>query len=105
MAPHNIKVEVAYARPDKQVVIPLEIPDHQTIEYAIRASTILTLFPEIDLEKQPVGVFSVVKKLTDPVYEGDRIEIYRPLLIDPKEARRKREKLQTKSTKAQRSKR
>lgn len=87
---NTIKIEVAYARSDVQKIIALEVQAGTTILEAIQQSGILTDFPEIDLTKQKVGVFSQPRQLTDILYEGDRIEIYRPLLIDPKEARRKR---------------
>ncbi len=87
-----VQVEVAYAKPDEQRISVVQVEKGSTIEVAIRSSGILTIFPEIDLSKQKVGVFSKVRKLTDIVSAGDRIEIYRPLLIDPKEARRKRAK-------------
>lgn len=87
-----ITVEVAYARPDCQRIIALQIEIGSTIESAIKRSGILTLFPEIDLAKQKVGVFSKSRELTDEVQAGDRIEIYRPLLIDPKDARRAKAK-------------
>ncbi|NIR29260.1 MAG: RnfH family protein [Gammaproteobacteria bacterium] len=85
-----ISVEVAYARPDVQVVIPLRVPPGATVEAAIRASGILERFPEIDLSRHRVGVFG---KLTEPdrtLEAGDRVEIYRPLVVDPKTARRRR---------------
>jgi uncharacterized protein len=85
-----ILIEVAYALPQEQKIISLEVEEGCSIETAIDRSGILLLFPEIDLSKQKVGVFSKVKKISETVHEGDRIEIYRPLLIDPKEARRKR---------------
>jgi putative ubiquitin-RnfH superfamily antitoxin RatB of RatAB toxin-antitoxin module len=85
-----ITVEVAYAKPDEQKILVVKVPEGATIEQAIHASGILTFFPEINLEKQKVGVFSKSCLLSDVVYEGERIEIYRPLLIDPKDARRKR---------------
>ena len=87
---NKIKVEVTYASKTKLRIIPLEVAVESSIETAIRCSGILTEFPEIDLTKQKVGVFSQLRHLTDRVQEGDRIEIYRPLVIDPKEARRKR---------------
>ncbi|MHB1948366.1 MAG: RnfH family protein [Gammaproteobacteria bacterium] len=87
-----IFIEIAYARPDQQKILSVEVKEGATIEEAIDRSGILEIFPEIDLTKQKVGIFSQIKKLTDRVKEGDRIEIYRPLLIDPKEARRKRAK-------------
>jgi uncharacterized protein len=87
-----IRVEVAYALPDKQKILSLEVEEGSSIQSVIERSGILILFPEIDLSTQKVGVFSKAKELTDSVNEGDRIEIYRPLLINPKEARRKRER-------------
>ncbi len=87
-----LKVEVAYARPNSQKIIAIEVEDGCTIETVIQRSGILSLYPEIDLEKQKVGVFSKSRNLTDLVNDGDRIEIYRSLIIDPKEARRARAK-------------
>ncbi|MEO8400934.1 MAG: RnfH family protein [Gammaproteobacteria bacterium] len=86
----QIVVEVSYARPDLQQIVRVQTDVDSTIETVIDRSGILELFPEIDLMKQKVGIFSKIKKLTDQVKEGDRIEIYRDLLCDPKEARRKR---------------
>jgi putative ubiquitin-RnfH superfamily antitoxin RatB of RatAB toxin-antitoxin module len=83
-----IKIEVAYARAAEQRIIPIEVAEGSTIEIAIHHSGILTLFPEIDLTTQVVGIFSAPKTLSTLVKEGDRIEIYRSLVIDPKEARR-----------------
>lgn len=87
-----ITVEVAYATPEKQKIIQLQVPVNSTIEKAIECSGILEIFPEIDLRLQKVGIFSKTKKLSDRVQPNDRIEIYRPLTIDPKEARRRRVK-------------
>ncbi len=86
----TIKVEVAFAEPDKQVIIPLEVAASATVEEIIKASGILEQFPEIDLGKNKVGIFGKLSKLTATLREGDRIEIYRPLIADPKEVRRKR---------------
>lgn len=83
-------VEVAFAREDVQRIVQVSVTPGSTIETAIDRSGILDIFPEIDLNKMKVGVFSKLKKLTDEVKEGDRIEIYRALLIDPMEARRAR---------------
>jgi putative ubiquitin-RnfH superfamily antitoxin RatB of RatAB toxin-antitoxin module len=88
--PKQITVEVAYASVDRQELLTLQVEEGAQIETVIDRSGILEIFPEIDLMKQKVGIFSKIKKLTDTVQEGDRVEIYRPLLIDPKEARRKR---------------
>ena len=85
-----ILVEVAYANVDKQVIIPVMVEVGSTIEQVIDRSGVTTLFPEINLEQQKVGVFSQMSALTDKVNHGDRIEIYRPLVIDPKDARRRK---------------
>jgi putative ubiquitin-RnfH superfamily antitoxin RatB of RatAB toxin-antitoxin module len=85
-----ISVEVAYALPTEQKIIALQVEEGCSIETVIDLSGILILFPEIDLSQQKVGIFSKLKKLTENVRAGDRIEIYRPLAIDPKEARRRR---------------
>lgn len=85
-----IVVEVAYARPEEQVIIVLKVPDGTTIETAIKASGLLSRFQEIDLSEAKVGIFGKVCKLDQIVRQGDRIEIYRPLVHDPKEARRQR---------------
>lgn len=86
------RVEVAYAIPLRQEVIEIPVHPGTTIEQAIRASGMLERFPEIDLSQHRVGIFGEVARLHDPVHDGDRIEIYRPLSADPKEARRRRAK-------------
>ena len=86
----ELTVEVVYATPDRQQIFVVQVKSGSTIETAIDRSGVLDVFPEIDLLTQKVGVFSRQKKLSEEVFEGDRIEIYRPLIIDPKEARRKR---------------
>lgn len=85
-----IEVEVAYARHDEQRIVSLKIEESSTLEMVINQSDILQYFPEINLTQLKIGIFGKLKKLSDLVSEGDRIEIYRPLVIDPKEARRKR---------------
>ncbi|MFN3235319.1 MAG: RnfH family protein [Gammaproteobacteria bacterium] len=85
-----IDVEVAYATPKKQFLRKVTLPEPVTIEQAIRASGVLEVFSEIDIDKVKVGVFSHQKQLQDRLEQGDRVEIYRPLTIDPKEARRRR---------------
>jgi len=86
----KIKVEVIYANPRAQKLIALEIEEGATLAAVIQQSGILSIFPEISLAQQKIGIFSKPKTLTDIAHDGDRIEIYRPLLIDPKEARRGR---------------
>jgi len=85
-----MKVEVAYARPDVQVILALQVTDDSTAEFAIRQSGILERFPEIDLAQNRIGIFSKACKLDQILRAGDRVEIYRPLIADPKEARRNR---------------
>lgn len=90
MAVDMLLVEVAYAREDVQRIVTVEVMAGSSIETAIDRSGILDVFPEIDLGKMKVGVFGKIRKLTDLVKAGDRVEIYRELVIDPKEARRGR---------------
>ncbi len=85
-----IQVEVAYALLDEQVVHVVEGEPGMTVEQAIVSSGILQEHPEIDLGKNKVGVFGKTAKLDAVLYPGDRVEIYRPLIADPKEARKKR---------------
>ena len=85
-----MNVGVCYAEADRQVWLRLETPDGSSVEQAIRHSGILKRFPEIDLEAQKVGIFGKLVKLDAPVKEGDRIEIYRPIIADPKTVRRRR---------------
>lgn len=88
--PGEIRVEVAYALPEKQYLQRVTLGEGATVEEAIRASGLLELRSDIDLAKNKVGIFSRPAKLADAVQDGDRVEIYRPLIADPKELRRKR---------------
>lgn len=83
-------VEIAYALPDTQQLIELKIVAGTTAREAIENSGILQRFPEIDLSKCKIGIFSKAVKLDRVLQPGDRVEIYRPLIADPKEARRRR---------------
>lgn len=89
-----LRVEVAYARPDKQEIVPVQVPDGATAVDAARLSGIATIFPEIDVDSIDMGIFGkVIKKPAEhALREGDRVELYRPLLIDPKQARLNRAK-------------
>ena len=89
----HIRVEVAYATPLRQEIIALEVEEGCCIRQAVESSGILQRFPEIDLAQQSVGIFSKKHELSDVLSDGDRIEIYRPLTIDPKEARRTKAKV------------
>ena len=90
MNSQQIKIEVAYALPDQQMIIPISMPAEANAEAAIRASGILNKFPEIDLNVNQIGIFAKLCKLDAPLRNLDRIEIYRPLIADPKEARKQR---------------
>ncbi|MEW6589701.1 MAG: RnfH family protein [Pseudomonadota bacterium] len=86
----EIRVEVVYALPAEQPILQVTLQEGATVEAAIRASGVLDAHPEIDLAKNKVGIFSKLVKLDEPVRDRDRVEIYRPLIADPKEVRRKR---------------
>ena len=92
MANDLIRVEVAYAKPEQQTIVEVALPIGSTAEQAIATSDILQQFPEIDLTKQKVGIFSQICKLDKIVQEGDRVEIYRSLMQSPMQARRERQK-------------
>ena len=85
-----MSVEVAYASAEAQVIVPLRVQPPVTVEEAIQRSGILERFAEIDLTRQRVGIFSRPVELTRHLCHKDRVEIYRPLLADPKEQRRRR---------------
>ncbi len=85
-----IQVEVAYARPDVQVIIPLKVHQGATVEEAVKLSGVLDNYPEIDLAQNKVGIFGKLTKLKAALRAGDRVEIYRPLIADPKEVRKQR---------------
>ncbi len=92
-----ITVEVAYALPEKQTLLSLSVPAGTTALEAVEQSGILKTYPKIDVNSDKMGIFSQVlgtKGLDEPaaykMRERDRIEIYRPLIADPKEVRRRR---------------
>lgn len=89
-AMNAIQVEVAYATPQTQWLTTTQVNEGASVRDVIAASGILARFPEINLDTQAVGIFSKVCTLDQPVRAGDRVEIYRPLIADPKEARRRR---------------
>lgn len=88
--PNQIHVEVAYALPDTQLILPVGVAPDTTAEQAIIASGILQKFPDIDLASNKIGIFGKLVKLDTVLREKDRVEIYRPLIADPKEVRRQR---------------
>ena len=86
----TIAVEVAYARPDKQMIIPLQVEPGTTLEQAVERSGIIGHFPEIDLAVNKVGIFGKLGKRDVVLREKDRVEIYRNLIADPKKVRKER---------------
>lgn len=87
---NKIRVEVAYAKLDEQVLLELEVDAGITLKEAVELTSILEQFPEVDLAINKVGIFGKLAKLDAKLTEGDRVEIYRPLIADPKEQRKKR---------------
>jgi putative ubiquitin-RnfH superfamily antitoxin RatB of RatAB toxin-antitoxin module len=86
----TIEIALAYAKPEEQIVLPLKVPLGTTLGQAIAISGITKRFPEIDLLKNKTGVFGRLHPLEYILRPGDRVEIYRPLIADPKELRRAR---------------
>ncbi|HGJ5883026.1 RnfH family protein [Arsenophonus sp.] len=86
----EINIDVVYALPDRQFLLHVKLAEGASVEEAIMQSGILSLLGDIDLSKNKVGIYSRPAKLSDILSDGDRVEIYRPLLADPKEIRRKR---------------
>ncbi len=88
----RIDVEVAYARPDKQVIVPVNIAKGGTAMDAVKHSGIQEAFPEIVLDESEIklGIFGKICKPSRELRQGDRVEIYRPLIADPKAVRRQR---------------
>ncbi len=83
-----LNIEVIYATPEQQKLIEMVVKPGTTIEQAITQSGVMTQYPEIDLARNKVGIFSQIKPLDYRLKNGDRIEIYRPLIADPKAKRR-----------------
>ena len=88
--PDKIMIEVSYALPKKQIIIPILVPKDISVKEAIELSGILEKFKGIDLTSNQVGIFGRLTTLGKTLRDHDRIEIYRPLIADPKEIRRKR---------------
>lgn len=86
----QLSVEVCYAAPHEQALIAVSVPAGATLQQALDASGILQRYPQIDLTTQKVGVFGKVKPLDTVLADHDRVEIYRPLLVDPKLSRQRR---------------
>ena len=85
-----ISVEVVYAIPQKQEIFSLNVPEGSTVRQAIEACGVLEKYPEINLAKNKLGVFAKLTKADTLLRNRDRVEIYRPLIEDPKEVRKHR---------------
>ncbi len=90
MPNHQIKVDVCYAMAQEQIVVTVNVPEGCVLEQALEASGLLVRFPEIDVKKNKFGIWNKLSKLDSPLRDKDRIEIYRPLIADPKEVRKQR---------------
>ena len=86
----TIQVEVVYGLAEEQALLSVDVPDGSEVRAVILASNIMEQFPEIDLDKVKVGLFGKLAKMDQTVRARDRIEIYRPLIADPKEVRKRR---------------
>jgi len=91
----SFRVEVVYALPTQQVVLVLELEGSATVEEVIQRSKITDRFPEIGKPPVSVGIFGKRTTLSAKVHDGDRIEVYRPLIANPKDARRSRARLKS----------
>lgn len=87
---NEITVEVAYALPSTQLIIPVKVQQDATAESAILASGMMAKFPDIDLAVNKIGIFGKLAKLDTLLRHLDRVEIYRALIADPKEVRKQR---------------
>lgn len=85
-----LEIEIVYGLADRQVLKNMTVTEGTTVREAALQSGLEVEFPELDLKQAPLGIFGKVVKDETVLRDGDRIEVYRPLLIDPKEARRKR---------------
>jgi len=102
-APARLRVSVAYSpRAGEVDEVVLEVAAGATIGDALQASGLAARHPGLALERLPVGVWGSFRDRGDPLREGDRVELYRPLLVDPKEARRLRYKAQAKPARVKR---
>jgi len=86
----TIQIEVVYALADRQDLIPLALPVGTTLKQAVEASGLTAKFPDIDLAKGKFGIYSKLAKVDTVLRDRDRVEIYRPLIADPKEVRKQR---------------
>ncbi|MDQ7989738.1 MAG: RnfH family protein [Candidatus Dactylopiibacterium sp.] len=85
-----MKISVCYALPQRQEILELDLPEGSVVEDAVTRSGLLARYPEISLADGKFGIYGKISRSDAVLREGDRVEIYRPLIADPKEVRRKR---------------
>jgi putative ubiquitin-RnfH superfamily antitoxin RatB of RatAB toxin-antitoxin module len=88
--PELMNIEVVYPLPEKQEIFTVSLPAGASVRQAIEASSVLLKYPDIDMSKNKIGVFARLVKPDAPLRDRDRVEIYRPLIADPKEVRKQR---------------
>jgi putative ubiquitin-RnfH superfamily antitoxin RatB of RatAB toxin-antitoxin module len=86
----QLKIEVCYALPEKQELVTVRLPEGATLQQALESSGLLEKYPEIDLKKNKFGIYAKLSKADTLLRDRDRVEIYRPLIADPKEVRKQR---------------
>lgn len=86
----TMQVQVVYALPQRQELVTVKLPEGATLQQAVEASGLMAKYPEIDLAKGKFGIFAKLSKVDAIVRDKDRVEIYRPLIADPKEVRKQR---------------
>ena len=87
-----MKIQVIYVNQNTQFLVDTELPEGASVQQAIKQSGLLEKHPNISLDKNEVGIFGELVSLETVLHEGDRVELYRPLIMDPMEARRLRAK-------------
>lgn len=85
-----MKIEVVYALADKAELVRLDLPEGSTVLQAIEASGLIEKYPDIDVKKNKFGIYAKLAKADAVLRDKDRVEIYRPLIADPKEVRKQR---------------
>lgn len=85
-----MRIEVAYASPQRQAVVAFDLDEGATLAAALRAAARHEAFAGLDVEAMPVGIHGAPARRGQALRKGDRVELYRPLALDPKEARRRR---------------
>ena len=95
--PQSVRIEVVLAMPGRQELVALEVASGSTLADAIAQSGLPEMFEGFELDPAKVGIFGQKASLEQVLRDGDRVEIYRPLIADPKEARRQRALIQAKS--------